>query len=328
MSLNHPWQDMPLDTVKQSLVQCVKDLRNVINAEIRMMQRAQLETNMEKKLARLASGKKGIQAAMGKGLSDARMVALTTQHSNVVVAQLQHHSAADVKAICLRVDSDCCFEDSTDPDHLCCIPSLLQAVFSMLERLGEEGVATSLQLRPAVVDKPLDILASLENFMGSEGKARGMVCPTCRSPKLTCLARVTGEGLSLGWYCTTCNQCCEYVEDTHAYDNVPWSEECVKEQRRVPEQSTLSPDFRLRTPLEWEDFQHLLYRLPNRKAPGDNQVPGELWKQAPDWAQRILFDTLNSILQGSPMPNHWRGGTKETSRQNPAGTGGGCSQET
>lgn len=45
----HPWQDMTWDTVKQSLVQCVKDLRAAIRAEIRAMQQTQLASNMEKK---------------------------------------------------------------------------------------------------------------------------------------------------------------------------------------------------------------------------------------------------------------------------------------
>lgn len=303
------WAEMSADDVIQHLVQCVKELRASIVTEMRAMQRAQLASNIAKKRTRLTSGKRGIQAAMGKGVADARMTSLHTQHPNVVVAQLQKHTAEEIQAMCLSVDSSCTFPKEEDPHLLQCRPSLLQHVFDLLEVFRRAGVPVSLRLQPTLVDNPLDILATLENFMGTEGKARGMICPTCRSPNLTCLAKVTEAGRSLGWFCETCQQCCTYVEDPSAYDTVPWPEECVQGQRQVPAQESLSPDFRLCTPLEWEDFQHLLQQLPNRKAPGDNLVPGELWKHAPEWAQRILFTTLNDTLQGKPMPAHWRGGT-------------------
>lgn len=108
---------------------------------------------------------------MGKGLSDASMVALNTQHPNVVVAHLQHHTASAIQALCLSVDSGCKFQEGPSPDQLCCIPPLLKTVYKILERLGQEGVTTSLQSHLAIVDNQLDILASLENFMGTEGKA-------------------------------------------------------------------------------------------------------------------------------------------------------------
>ena len=34
----------------------------------------------------------------------------------------------------------------------------------------------------------------------------------------------------------------------------------------------------------------------------------ELWKNAPEWAQTILFDTINEALEHGNLPEHWRGG--------------------
>ncbi len=141
--------------------------------------------------------------------------------------------------------------------------------------------------------------------MGSEGKAREMICPACRSSELTCLSQVKEDKREIGWFCTTCCKCCEYDKEEHVYDNVPWEEECVTEQRQVP----ADPKFRVRCELGWDEFKQLVSQLPNRKALGDNLVPAELWKHAPEWVLRHLFDTINKVLNGEmAIPEHWKGG--------------------
>ena len=141
--------------------------------------------------------------------------------------------------------------------------------------------------------------------MGTEGKAREMVCPGCMSPELICLSRVKEEKREIGWFCKSCCRCCEYEKAEGTYDNVPWEDECVTEQCQVP----ADPKFRLRGELGWDEFMQMVRQLPNRKAAGDNLVPAELWKHAPDWALRTLFDTINKVLMGDmTIPEHWKGG--------------------
>jgi hypothetical protein len=84
----------------------------------------------------------------------------------------------------------------------------------------------------------------------------------------------------LGWFCEACCSCCEYVRAEGTYDHPPWDEECVTEQLQVPH----DPQFQLHGELDWEEFNMCLRQLPNRKAPGDNLVPAELWKHASEWA--------------------------------------------
>ncbi len=142
-----------------------------------------------------------------------------------------------------------------------------------------EAIECRSTLRRAMhdIDNPDDMLSTLEHFMGLEGKAASVKCSQCHSADLTCLSRLNAGSREIGWYCKSCKKCCECTTDDSVYDRVPWSQECLEDHIKVPH----DPKFRLREKLEWDDFMHLLQRLPNRKAPGENLVPAELWKIAP-----------------------------------------------
>jgi hypothetical protein len=175
----------------------------------------------------------------------------------------------------------------------------------MLCRLEAAEIKSSLEYEKHPVDNPEDILSALEHFMGTEGKAREMVCPECRSPHLTCLSRVQEERRTLGWFCSACRRCCEYEREDSAYQDVPWAEECASEQRRVPD----DPKFWLTGAIDWEDSTQLLRQLPNRKAAGDSLVPAELWKKSPERCQKMLFNQINAVLaEGECLPAYWQGG--------------------
>jgi hypothetical protein len=186
-----------------------------------------------------------------------------------------------------------------------CTASRLQRVFDILCGLEKADIQASLYRQQRTVDVPDDILSALEHFMGTEEKAREMVCPGCKSHELTCLSRVLDGKREIGWFCEACHRCCEYEQAEGVYDNPPWDAECFTDERGVPD----DPKFKLRGKIDSEEFNLLVQQLPNRKAPGDNLVPAELWKHAPDWALDMLYDTCNDVLEGKKeIPAHWKGG--------------------
>ena len=301
----HPrWTQMSSSDLKDLIRTNISGLRLEIRNEIHSMQRAKLAINMEKKRARLEKGKRGIQEAMGKQAAGARLSALRTTHPDTVsVGCINEEQLESVKVLCTLVDADCSFQESKGRLH--CTASKLQLVYPVIASLTQERFAVELIPTSKVVDDPDDVLSALEHFMGREGKARGMVCPGCHTPELTCLSRVVENTRRIGWFCCQCNACCECVADDNVYNSVPWNAECSSDHRQVPDDTV----YRLKGDVDWEDFKHLLMRMRNRKAPGQNKVASELWKHAPEWAQRILHSTINNVLSGAPMPDHWRGGT-------------------
>ena len=270
------WRTLTPDECKNEIQNCITSLRARIRLEVRAMQRATLADNIAKKRASLETGKRGIQKAMGKGVADARMSALETTHPSTIRVRLNQHDGSTVQALCMKADPEC--KINTSSHVLKCTVSRLQCAFDVLCVLQDAGVSARLEHGTHTVDKPDDILSALEHFMGSEGKAREMVCPECKSSDLTCLSRVTDGRREIGWFCEECRQCCEYERAEGVYNQVPWDEECVTEQRRVPD----DPKFRLMGEVGWEDFTQLVSQLPNRKAPGDTLVPAELWKNSPE----------------------------------------------
>jgi hypothetical protein len=177
-------------------------------------------------------------------------------------------------------------------------------VYDLLTVLTEGGFKASLGQSLQEVDNPDDLLSALEHAMGTDGKAASIVCSVCGKSDLVCLSRVSNESKEVGWFCKNCGSCCDCKSDTSIYSKVPWDPECITEHNNVPD----DPICRLREPLLREDFEHLLQHMPNRKAPGENLVPAELWKIAPEPARTILFNTINNMLAGSDSPAHWRGG--------------------
>ena len=116
---------------------------------------------------------------MGKGVADARMSALETTHPSTVLVRLGGRDAKSIKAICEKADHECKF--SSTLKMLKCTASRLHHVFDILCGLEEAGIQASLGCQRRTVDVPDDILSALEHFMGTEGKAREMVCPGCKS---------------------------------------------------------------------------------------------------------------------------------------------------
>ena len=56
------------------------------------------------------------------------------------------------------------------------------------------------------------------------------------------------------------------------------------------------------------ELKHTLKRAARNKAPGDNNIPMELWKRAPEWALEILLKEVNTALETGEMHETWRGG--------------------
>ena len=260
---------------------------------------------------------------MGKGVADARLSEVATNHPSVVVALLTDQTRESVEVLSREAVGVCSFAACvTAAGHpaVRCTPARLHSVATLLHAFEQQHIPTEIDSPELVVDNPEDILSALEHFMGSEGQARGMLCTRCRSPRLTCLSQLTSAGRELCWYCRSCNHCCEYAEDLSVYDAVPWPAACVENFPRVPHDPPPPAAYRLRGRIDWEDFLRYLRHLPNRKAPGDDLVPAELWKTAPEWAQRLLCDAVNAVLEGAPMPDHWRGGTVQFLFKKPPST--------
>ena len=318
------WQLMSHTSLKSALRQCIRDLRGDIRREMRSMDKASLAANITRCRNHLETGKRGVQRAMGKGVADARMSEVETSHPSVVLAFLDYQTENWIETVCKAVVQECSFHAFTTNEGtraLRCTPQRLHDVATLLRVLEREQVRTAIASPKRLVDDPSDVLSALEHFMGTEGKARGMLCTGCRSPELMCLSQLTGEGRELCWYCSSCQRCCEYEEDPSVYDDVPWSAECVTDFNRVPEVQPSPAAYRLRGRIEWDDFLRHLRCMSNRKAPGDDLVPAELWKKAPEWAQRLLFDTINEVLEGKrDMPDHWRGGTVQFLFKKPPST--------
>ena len=150
------------------------------------MQRATMANNIAHKRASLETGTLGIQKAMGKGTVDARMTAIETTHPYKVLVTLGPHSAETVRTVCRQADLECKF--SLSGRVLKCMASRLQCVFDILCHLDASGIKAHLGQKPRLVDNPEDVLSALEHFMGTEGKAREMVCPQCSASELVCLS--------------------------------------------------------------------------------------------------------------------------------------------
>ena len=305
------WPTMTRTTLKSALKQCVYDLRETIRTEIRAMEKACLAANIAKSRLHLETGKRGVQRAMGKGVADARMSEVVTTHPSVVIIPLDGLNEEAVRVQCSVTVENVALDTVISADGsrtLRCTPPRLQDVSALLLALESTGILADLERRELTVEDPDDIISALEHFMGMEGKARGMLCRMCSSPEMTCLSRLAPEGRTLCWYCPSCRRCREYVEDLSLYDKVPWPRECVTGYPRVPG-GDIPDAYRLRKPIRWEDFLKHLHCMANRKAPGDDMVVSELWKNAPEWAKQLLFAEINAVLMGKPMPDHWRGGT-------------------
>ena len=305
------WPTMTRTTLKSALKQCVYDLRETIRTEIRAMEKACLAANIAKSRLHLETGKRGVQRAMGKGVADARMSEVVTTHPSVVIIPLDGLNEEAVRVQCSVTVENVALDTVISADGsrtLRCTPPRLQDVSALLLALESTGILADLERRELTVEDPDDIISALEHFMGMEGKARGMLCRMCSSPEMTCLSRLAPEGRTLCWYCPSCRRCREYVEDLSLYDKVPWPRECVTGYPRVPG-GDIPDAYRLRKPIRWEDFLKHLHCMANRKAPGDDMVVAELWKNAPEWAKQLLFAEINAVLMGKPMPDHWRGGT-------------------
>jgi hypothetical protein len=208
----------------------------------------------------------------------------------------------EMRQQCISVDPNCRLTQLSSCTFQC-KPSKLQFTYDILAALTEQVASVKVSSSVPEVDNPDDILSALEFFMGTEGRAAGTVCSTCQESDLTCLSRVQDGTRSIAWHCRNCGRCCECEAQPSKYYHPPWDPACT-DYRKLPSE----PINRLRTPLQWEDFQHLLRKLPNQKAPGENLVPAELWKVAPEFATRILFNNINRVLEGGPLPAHWCGG--------------------
>ena len=297
------WPAMPNKEVRAQVYKSIANIRLRIRTETRNMQQAQLTKNMDFKRTHLETGKRGVQKAMGKAAAGVRMTILRTNHPDTVIVPLQGVGRKQIKSLCKTADAICRFARVSE-GQVKCVASRLHCVFDILCMLEANGITASVSCSQPEVDDEDDLLSALEHCMGSEGKARGMVCPTCKSPGLTCLSRVVKGQREIGWFCRHCHKCCEYEANPALYYKVPWDPECVDDHRQIPDH----PIYQLCEQLEWGDFEHLLLMLPNRKAAGENRVPAELWKAAPDFAKKMLFEAINQVLAGGAIPPHWLGG--------------------
>jgi hypothetical protein len=58
----------------------------------------------------------------------------------------------------------------------------------------------------------------------------------------------------------------------------------------------------LRGSISAADFEFLLEKLPNKRAPGPGGLPFELLKHAPDGVKRAILACIKSILTGELAP--------------------------
>jgi hypothetical protein len=63
----------------------------------------------------------------------------------------------------------------------------------------------------------------------------------------------------------------------------------------------------LRLEVGREEFDEWMRKLPKGKSGGPDEKTYEMWQEAPDPMRELLWRSVNSVLEGSQLPEEWAG---------------------
>jgi len=145
-----------------------------------------------------------------------------------------------------------------------------------------------------------DRLCGQEKFFGENALSKQACCATCGSTELQGITRVHMGKRRWGVIC----------KEGHWGDASSIPRDFTTDEYGVHEYSgrVIPHDcqFHIRGSISREDFAHLLDTLPNWKSPGDDQIPCELLKGAPEWLVDMLREAVNDVLEGGSLPADWK----------------------
>lgn len=180
-------------------------------------------------------------------------------------------------------------------------------------------LAADLMQTPYQTDS--DKLSQIEFYFALESTARHRRTICCGRQEGRWSARQEGRGVLplsghrqgtrvLLWWCTGCGWWTRV-------EPVPLP--LLPAQFRILGERKFDGRAFLAGPISLHDMTFMLAHLPKRKAAGQDDIPYEVWKEAPDTLFELLLAAVNELLAGNPLPESWKGGGDSTAHQKRTG---------
>ena len=181
-------------------------------------------------------------------------------------------------------------------------PTTLHTALSRLT--GTDVIVQAVGGGGHMVTRVGDRLGAWEYSLATAAAAQKQQCRECLDKRLLPISVEQDGARSICTWCLNCKRAVEVVVDSQAYDDLAF----VLSRAEIPRVPPHAEET-LRGAVMIEDYDFLMTQLPNRKAPGPDEIPYEMWKSAPDSLRRALIDCINAILEGETAPpESWLGG--------------------
>ena len=249
--------ECPADTVRptrevlnrllgEELRKTITVTRREIAKRVQETQRKNLTEACKKKRHTLDHGKGAIQRAMGKSCQYDTIEELSTRHPDTARLRVTMGSEPTANQICGTVEkklgitvqvSTSRQEQSTDlilniqPKERWRIPEILH----MCQE--EKWHIEDLHCEHNLATEECDVLATITQELGNEGRAKSQQCPGCHNNHTLCTLAARGEQgeMEAVSYCTECKLVVQEEQNEACYEKVPWDKDYIQANKRIPD---------------------------------------------------------------------------------------------
>ena len=319
---------LPIDTTNTRPQDYTLNLRDIQHAtaerqkekskilkKMQQEQITQIAADMRKRL--FQPGSRAIQKAMGKPQAETTMTGLISFHPNEITIDLNQteNQITDIKRHCnaqthqhkVVTYLNWCWITVTRHTDLHKLLTHANNNHWKVHRIRSTNDSLSPSDRTPETETS-NSLSAIEYELANNGRANCIKCQSCHQhnrptnlcPLTTSEDENTRDTVTI---CRTCNKITDTITDTTQYTNPPFNEKILT-NKAVPKSAkeTLRGDINLPT------LKCILKELKPRKAPGEDNMHPEFWKDAPDELLEILRTTINTALRNGKIPDYWRGG--------------------